>query len=168
MEPITGRFIQTLDDCLVGSKYLVSGRSLNRWINVILMLFLVHLLWTLRGNLDLPGMIYSVLPFLILVAFLKFFLPFIQRRQFTRHPETNMEMVYSITDVAIRFESEVSTIETRWRAFKKIVSAPEGFVFMPTSQSFHFLPIRAFSSPADIENLKTLARQHAADFKEVR
>ncbi len=39
---------------------------------------------------------------------------------------------------------------------------------MPNAQVFHILPTRAFSSPADIENLKILARQHATDFKELK
>lgn len=103
-----------------------------------------------------------------LVAFLKFLLPIIQRRVFATHPEIDMRMVYSISESSIRFESEVSTTETTWKAFQKVIYAPEGFLFMPISNSFHVLPIRAFSSPSDIENLKTLARQHSTDFKEVK
>ena len=90
------------------------------------------------------------------------------RRQFAKRPEVNREFVWTISDQGINTCTAVSKSEFQWSLYQKIISIPAGFVFMLSEQHYNFLPTRAFSSPADIENLKTLARQHATDFKEVK
>lgn len=168
MEPITDRFILTLADCVAASKYLASRKSFNRWINLIILVFLADILWNLRDIHTTSDVFVTFFPFLLLVAVLKIFIPIISRRGFGMHPEIGKEMVFSVTDDSIRLVSDISTTDTQWKAFKKVVAAPEAFIFMLSSRHFHILPTRAFSSPTDIENLKTLCRQHANDFKEVK
>lgn len=90
------------------------------------------------------------------------------RREFAKRPDANMEILWILSAAGIQTKSTNLKAELNWPVFQKIISAPAGFIFMPNSQIFHFIPIRAFSSAEDIENLKTLAREHAAVFKELK
>ncbi len=93
---------------------------------------------------------------------------FFVRRQFAKRPDANVEIEWIFTEQGISTSSSAHKSEIQWSVFQRVISTSAGFLFMPNRQIFHFIPARAFETPADIENLKILTRRHASDFKELK
>ena len=179
MPPITAHFRWTVEDLITGRKYamkLKRGR-LILIIGVAVAVFSFSLLsgnhpkHTSHGNhLSANLVIFGILlgAILIAVPLGKFTGAMIIRRQFAKRPDANQEIACEFSESGIATSSSNAKSEIKWPAFYKVLATPAGFLFMPNAQIFHFIPKRAFASPADIETLKTLARQHATEFKELK
>ncbi|HEX7261398.1 MAG TPA: YcxB family protein [Luteolibacter sp.] len=170
MPPITVRFRWTLEDLLTGRKLsLRLNRSLF-YIRIALGIALIG--FGIRKYLLGDPLWVFFLSFAIILPIALLVKSVIQkqliRRQFSKRPDANAEVAWTVTDQGISASSPHSKSEIQWSAFQRVIATPAGFLFMPNRQIFHFIPTRAFETPADIENLKTLARQHAKEFKEMK
>lgn len=175
METITARFNWTVDDLLAGRKQVL---KLKKWrtfgISIAaLAAFSIGLLKSapldskhgVLAAFIIGGLI--LLGILIGVPLAKMISRFLIRRQFAKRPDAGTEVVWEMSEDGIATHSAHSKAEIQWSAFQRVISTPAGFLFMPNTQIFHFLPNRAFANYAEIARLKDLARRMAKDFKEL-
>jgi hypothetical protein len=174
MPPITARYIFTLDDLLAGRKRVLKvGRALAYFIVMtgIVIALAIRMLGGPPRHFSLEGVAAAIglLIFAILVAVpsAKMINYLIIRNQFRKRPDLTSEVEWKFSEQNIIITSPTSTSECQWTAFQKIISTPEGIIFMPNAQIFSFVPIRAFDSAQDFEAVTALARRHASDFKEL-
>ena len=176
METITARFIWTANDLLAGRKYVL---KLSKWSSVgvwllALVFFTIGVLISNPPN-SKHGALAAVFLFIILfigiiigVPLAKMISQWSIRRQFTKRPDADTEVVWEISENGISIHSDLSKAEIQWNAFQRVVFTPVGFLFMPNAQIFHFIPNRAFANDGEIAKLKELARRLAKDFKELK
>ena len=176
MESITARFTWTADDLIVGRKHAL---KLNKWSPIgywfAAIAFIVICVYSTGAHRDKHGVIVAsfisgliLLGFIIGVPLARMISSFLIRRQFGKRPDAGTEIVWEISEAGISTISAHSKSENQWSSLQKVVVTPAGFLFMPNSQIFHFIPNRAFAKPEDVENLKQLARHCAIEFKEVK
>jgi hypothetical protein len=168
MPPVSVRYRWTLEDLLAGRKITLRLQRSLFYFRVALGAALLGLaVWNYRVG-DSMWVFYLAMTAVLAVALLAKALTqnLLLRRQFSKRPDANVEVEWVVSDHGIVASTPHSKSEIQWSAFQRVIFAPAGFVFMPNRQIFHFLPIRAFESPEDIGNLKSLARQHATEFKE--
>lgn len=182
MNPVTARYNWTFDDLVTGRKYFNKANKASRLGRLLLcvagvIIAIVGFTAAPAGNHekhDFSAVAASIVIGLLLLGVLigvpiaKLTTRFLVRREFAKHPYPNGEMDWIFAEGCIHICTPISKSEVQWAAFNKVVASPVGFFFIIDAERFHFIPIRAFSSPADIENLKILASQHAADFKECK
>lgn len=173
MEPITARYIFTLDDLLAGRKHILKvGRPLAYFI-VMIGIFIALAIRVLGGpsrHFSLEGVAVSIglLMFATLIAVpsAKKINYWIIRNQFRKRHNLTEELEWKFSEQNIVVTSPTAASECQWAAFQKVVSTAEGIIFMPNLQIFHFIPIRAFDSAQDFEAVRELARRHAVSFQE--
>jgi hypothetical protein len=177
MPIITAKFRWTAEDLITGRKYAIRHKRRGRLILLLAVAFVMFMFGLLNGSQPKhdSGAIHlssSLTVFGVLIGVILFALPLgkyiaarINRRQFAKRPDADEDILWECSDTGIVTSSSNTQSEIKWAAFYKVLATPAGFLFMPNAQIFHFIPNRAFGSPADIESLKTLARQHARDFK---
>ncbi|MEO7101201.1 MAG: YcxB family protein [Luteolibacter sp.] len=175
MEPITARFRLTADDLIAGRKYAKTASpnwwiTINKYVSVTYLAFVATLFlpdgFRLSDYLTAEIIRVILLTILVVDAIAETTFTSKIRRGFAKRADANqMEIAWTVSETDIHVSSPHSNTEFVWPAFQRIVSTADGFIFMTTEQNFYFLPTRAFSSPADIENFKVLARGHATEFK---
>lgn len=179
MQPIPARFHWTVEDLITGRKYALKPK--RKWlvfiISAAVAVFTIglqsghHPSHTSHEN-HLPEKLVAlgvvVGAILIAVPVGKFIGATIIRRQFAKRPDANEEIAWEFSEAGIATSSSNAKSEIKWPAFYRVLATPAGFLFMPNHQIFHFIPNRAFASSADIETVKSLARQHATVFKEMK
>lgn len=170
MNPITARFRWTVEDLLTGRKFsLRLNRALVYFRIALGVALLAFAFWQYQIG-SFSWVFYLALSITLPIAIVvrKTIQTWLLRRQFSKRPDANAQVEWIISDQGIVASTPLSKGEIQWSAFQKIVATPKGLLFMPNRQIFHFIPARAFETPADMENLKSLARQHATDFKELK
>lgn len=80
------------------------------------------------------------------------------RRQFAKRPDKDTEIEWQITPDKVFIKSGLGSGECEWRAFAKMVRAPDGLMFYPNEQIFHWLPRSAFASAGDFDKVIELAK----------
>lgn len=172
MTPVTARFVWTADDLITGRKHLLKLRRRRRLVllAIAILLFVIGIR-LLTGRHDplhdlappvIGGMVGGLATFATLIPFMNWKI----RRDFAKRPDANMEIVWEISDDGIRTSSPIANSEIKWPIFQKVIAAPVGILFMPNAQIFHFLPLRAFATPADFEEVKALAQKHSREYRE--
>lgn len=178
MESITACYCFTVEDLLAGRKYGIKTKQ-GRWVWFFVpilpfsfgWLSSIHLKDLFHGYNLAAALVSLLVPLCVVIAvsfLIRWIVSFMIRRQFAKRPDANLEIVWTFSETGIATSSSLSESEIKWPTFYKVLATPKGFLFMPNQQTFHFIPTRAFESPADIENLKTLARQCAREFKELK
>ena len=178
MEPITSRFTLIADDLIKSKEHaalaLESKGPLLAWIQshkayvAFLAAFAFPEKFDVLGCTITRESVTGTMFVIMLVGLATTLISnFLTRRRFPKLLDANREINWTISDTEIQISSTHSQATFDWVAFQRILFTRAGFLFMANEQIFHFIPTRAFSTPADIENLKTLARQHATDFKEM-
>lgn len=170
MPPITARFRWTVEDFLTGRKLsLRLNRGLFYFRLTLGVALLAFAYWQYQTG-SFSWVFYLAFSITLPVAIIvrEAIQSWLLRRQFSKRPDANAEVEWTLSDQGIVSSTPLSKGEIQWSAFQRVISTPSGFLFMPNRQIFHFIPTRAFETPTDIENLKTLARQHATEFKELK
>lgn len=176
METITARFTWTADDLIAGRKHAL---KLNKWSSFgfwTAFLTFVSIGISVSGpsNSQHRVLTASIIGGVILVGIIigvplaRMFSRWLIRRQFAKRPDAGSEVVWEISENGIATHCAHSKAEIQWDAFQRVVSTPAGFLFMPDTQIFHFLPNRAFADIVEMDRLKDLARRLAKDFKVIR
>lgn len=80
------------------------------------------------------------------------------RRQFAKRPDRNMEMEWKIEAAKIWTHSSLGQSEFTWELFVKMVRTPEGVLFYPNDQVFHWLPRSGFVSDEEFARLVALGK----------
>jgi hypothetical protein len=174
VEPITVRFVWTADDLITGRKYAI---KLNKWSPIgygfTAIVGLAICIYASGAHRQKHGVMIAIfiggmilLGIIIGVPFARMISRFLIRRRFAKRPDSGTEVVWEISDAGISTSTAQSKSENLWTSLQQVVSTPEGFLFMPNTEIFYFIPHRAFESGMDIERLKELARRCAAKFKE--
>lgn len=175
MPSVNARFHWTADDLLAGRKYATNSRKIW-WIFILVMAaaFFAPEIFREKQLAHRHSLAAGLAVSAIFLVTIGVALPLgkmigaaIVRRQFAKRPDANQEIEWEISETGITISASNAMTEAKWSAFQMIIFTPAGFLFMSNSQIFHIIPTRAFATPMDIENLKTLARQHATLFKEV-
>jgi len=115
---------------------------------------------------DLFGAFALALGVFMMLA-LSVVMPWLLRRQFKNRPDQNMDLEWRISAERIETRSLQGSGKIMWSAFAKVVHTPQGFLFYPVPQIFHWLPRHGFASGADFDRLAQLARQCALQFHQV-
>lgn len=174
MDAIVARWIWLQTDLEEGRKQFSKINASQRFLRTFVLAAVAAILLFRAFSDDkhdsylatLAILIVAIITAVILVKVL--ISPSLRQREFNKRPDANQEIAWSIDNENITIISPDTRSEVRWTHFYKVVSTPVGFLFMPNAQIFQFIPNRAFLIPADIEKLKTLARDHAKDYKEIR
>jgi hypothetical protein len=113
--------------------------------------------------LSLAGMAY----FLLLAAFLRWFVIWRMRRSFARGTGMNKEIEWRISESELHASTPHAASELSWDAFNKAVLTPRGLLFYSQPLIFHWLPRHAFASEADFQAAAALARKGISVFQEL-
>lgn len=178
MEPITARFSWTFEDIRTGRKLVKKPGNLGLLLitGVAVACCAILLIgapsgrsYPLGTNLIILGIFSTAVAFGAIALFLtrKIETSF-ARSKFSNRPDANCEVEWKFSEFEIHSSTDHSKSELKWIAFYKVISTPEGFIFMPNAEIFHFIPKRAFQSDEDINSLIALARRHASDFRELK
>ena len=179
MNSITVRYRWTVEDLIAGRRYAQPSAKVLMTI-VALTLPVVFLASANDSSRSSPPSAYEaalVIVVIVAIAIVASWIALkigrkirhsILRRQFAKRPDANHEVEWKISNEKIHISTPDAKTEVLWPAFQRVISTPAGFLFMPNKQIFHFIPIRAFDSPSDIEKLKEMARKHARTFKELK
>lgn len=178
MEPITARFCWTVDDMIVGRKHTTKAGIFG--LPLICMVAAICCGILLKGvpsgksySLKTSLVILGIFAVAAIVSAIAIFLTrkielASTRRKFNKRPDAGDHIEWTFSDQEITTSSENTKSEMKWSAFHKVIVTPDGLVFMPCAEIFHFIPARAFASPEDIEIVTGLARQRIGDFKIVK
>lgn len=82
----------------------------------------------------------------------------IVRRQFRSRPDRDVEIEWQITPDKIRTQHKFGGSEFDWDIFAKVVLTPDGVLFYPTNQIFHWLPRTGFADDSEFERCVELAK----------
>lgn len=175
MHPITARYRWTIEDLITVRKYAPTTKS-DRLISIIIAITAGAIVifqnfispTAFHTNLEVFGIFLAAICVSLITLFLcRQFGALFVRRQFANLPNANQEIAWAFSEREITIVTPIAKSEVQWSVFPKVISTSKGYVFVSDNQACGFIPTRAFETPADIENLKTLARQHATDFKEL-
>lgn len=87
------------------------------------------------------------------------------RLKFLRHPQAGAKIVWEISEDGIVETVPFSRSTWEWSFFQRVVVTPAGMIFYPNFMIFHFLPARAFTSPAEMEAVAEMASRLVPDFR---
>lgn len=104
-----------------------------------------------------------MLPALLIPLIFFFVVRHLQKRELQRQPLMNAPLTIRL-EKAHLFASDVSgETRTRWQAIKEIGSDAQAFYFFLDNNAAHFVPQRAFATPAEAETFFEAARQLHAE-----
>lgn len=160
----------TLEDLLTGRRITMRLNWRLHYFRAAMCILAALLLWRTHQS----GMLFSaslfLIAFLIYLGLLlrRFLGEWTLRRQFPKRPDAGAEVGWDISEDGIVATTHYSRVELKWTAFQRAVATPAGIVFMPNCQVFHFLPARAFASPADMETVVEKASRLVPDFRRLK
>ena len=167
-ETVTARYRWTADEIL--SAYRWHSRQRPFLLRVLPWAVVVCLIGygvisILRSAIisGLPPLFYGT----VLLVFLRFVQPWLIRRQFAKRPDRDTDIEWHVASDKIKNRNAHGAAEFAWSALTKVVQTPEGFLFYPTAQIFHWLPRHGLASDADFQRLSELARSHSLKFENV-
>ena len=167
MEPVVAQFQWTADDLLTARRWHQKHvcRPFFRWaVHITLVLIVAVSLYSLfRSGLSAIPVGFLVAAFYI--YFLRRFeVRWLTRRQFAKRPDRNSEIQWSASPQGLSTAATHGRSDFQWTALTKVLHTPDGFLFYPTEEVFHFLPRRGFRDETDFDRLAQLAREHAPKF----
>jgi hypothetical protein len=109
----------------------------------------------------LPYLIGIVPTTLILVPLI----PFVRLRRMVRTPGMEGKRIYIFSDDGIRFESELGTTTVKWEAYGQVRETRNYFLLFATPGFANILPKRYFSNKDQINDFRSLVRDHLRKFK---
>jgi hypothetical protein len=170
VEPIVINFKWIVEDLLAARKWHFRHicRPVFRWaIHVIVALIVAVSLFSLLrvGLSPIPIGFVTVAIYLYLIR--PFEVRWAARRQFAKRPDKNTDIQWTVSPERISTLTTLGSSEFQWAALTKIIRTPDGFLFYPNEQIFHFLPVRGFRADADYQRLAELASEHASKFVEL-
>ncbi len=175
MPPITARFFFTLEDVHVSKKHLerwLRGSPLKGNLAALGLIGLfTYIFWSLTGD-RVPFFVIAIVYGVLITAFPISMLVIRKmnhaaiRRYHAAVVGADHEITWTFSEQGIHGLTSDSESHCKWSAYPTVIFTPDGFIFKSSNQLFYFIPNRAFSSPADIKNLKELARQCATSFEE--
>ena len=177
LEPITARFFFTLEDVQVSKKHLeqwLHGAPLKGNLLALGLIGLfTYIFWCLTSD-RVPFFVIAIVYGVIIMAFPISMLVTRQmhnaaiRRYHAAVVGADLEITWTFSEQGIHGLTSDTESHCKWAAFPSVIVTADGFIFKSSSQLFYFIPNRAFATPAEIEDLKTLARQCAPHFEEKR
>lgn len=169
--PIAGSFIWTLEDMstrqavLIGAPMTARGKFISYSITVFLIMMTFILVVVATGK-SLRSFFAD--PFLVSIPFLTFIIILIfiysnnanLKKSFLKSPDHDkrVDVTVSQDEIIMRIEG-ISENKWNWNTIKEVQRNPKGFCFFIAEKSGFWIPIRAFSSPADIEAMTQLIKQ---------
>ena len=174
---ITTRFFFTLEDVQVSRKHLdrwIRGSRLKGNLAALGLIGLfTYIFWSLTSD-RVPLFVIAIVFGVLITVFPISMLVIRQinksaiRRYHAAVVGANHEITWTFSEQGIHGLTTDSESHCKWAAYPSVISTPDGFIFKSSSQLFYFIPNRAFATPADIADLRTLARQCATHFEEKR
>jgi len=171
MEPIVINFKWIADDLLTARKWNFrhACRPAFRWaIHVVVALIMAVSVFSLVKVGPSPIPIGFIAAGIYLYAIRPFEVRWFTRRQFAKRPDNNCDVQWTVTPERICTLTTLGSSEFQWAAITKVIRTPDGFLFYPNNQIFHFLPLRGFRDDADFQRLAELASQHVPKHFELR
>jgi YcxB-like protein len=171
MNEITVRYLWTADDLLKGTRF--HFRQLySRAIHYLFWVVVVGMITAGLNHVSMTGRLQDGLFVLSIglfpIFYIKLLYPWIIRRQFAKRPDVKTKIEWRITSDNLQVRNTQGSSEFIWSALCKVIETPEGFLFYPTEQIFHWLPRHGFASDADFDSLVQLAQQNAKVFRRIK
>jgi len=131
------------------------------WLIYTALFFLLLIInWPLRLNvLTVSSIISSILIFYIFIKLLAF----IQKKQFIKCNILGTTRNMEFSDDGFSLNTDIGDIFTKYEAIKKTIRNDEFIIIYISSNSFHFLPLRAFESKNDTEKLWGILQTKVSD-----
>lgn len=89
------------------------------------------------------------------------------RRHFSRRPDRDTEVVWTLRDEYLHIKTSDSEFQTAWSQIATVRKARNGLLLYPNETTFYWLPFHALSSEGQREATETLLRDKIADFKDI-
>ena len=129
-------------------------------IYTALFLFLLIINWPLQLNVLTVASIISATFTLYFTVKL---LAFIQKRQFKKSNILGAKRKMEFTDVGFSLKTDLLDVYTKYEALRKVRKNDEFIILYISSNSFHFLPLRALGGTNEVEKFWELLQSLVSD-----
>jgi len=99
----------------------------------------------------------------VFFAFFGHFTNVIARNNHRRSPYNGERVEFDFSDEGIDMKSPTTDVQCRWGAFTKVTEFSDGLL-MYRGSLFHWIPIRAITTPDGAATLRDLAKSHVSDY----
>jgi hypothetical protein len=89
-------------------------------------------------------------------------------KAYEKKPDKDLVGVYELSEQGLSFKNDVTSSDLLWRAIPKVQRFGEGFLLYVSDTQVHWLPIRGFEVPDDVDRFADLAKAKVGDYKDER
>jgi hypothetical protein len=87
------------------------------------------------------------------------------RRTLKKHPQFNSILNWTFDDEGLRVENEYGVTTSKWNAFLRTYTVPDGFLLYPQKAAFNWIPCSAFKSEGEAHCLEEILRRKTRNKK---
>lgn len=89
-------------------------------------------------------------------------------KAYAKRPDRDLPFVYTISQEGLKHQCDIASTDLDWRAFTRVVRSAQGFLLYFSETQVHWLPVRGFENPADVDRFAALAKEKITDYKDAR
>jgi len=163
--PLTFATDVRLEELQRASRAVQNQQRVFKWmirLSVVSPILLVVMGWLSKG--DLRQALLDNVWFAVLIVVMMFVVvPWFQRRTVSKayyaNPAMQGQQTYEFTPDGLRMVGPLSSVSVAWPGILSAVETDEFLLFFVQKNLAYYLPKRAVSSTAELEELRELARQ---------
>jgi len=87
---------------------------------------------------------------------------------YAKKPDRDLLVTYEISEERISCKSDVASSDLTWRTILKALRTADGFLLYVGDTQLHWLPIRGFRDPVEVDRLAGLAKEKVQDYNDER
>jgi len=98
--------------------------------------------------------------------------PILMRRMvlkaYAKKPDKDLVITYQVSGEGLLCKSEVASSDMLWRVLGTVLRTADGFLLYVSDTQVHWLPVRGFQDPADLDRFAALARSKVESYSDER
>jgi hypothetical protein len=147
-------------------RYSTDGRKLRRKFYLFGVVIFVIPLITSWQYLTYQSAVVLIVSPIVILALMLFSTRRAIRKAYARKADRDLPITYELSEDRLISRTEISTVDSLWRAIRSVVKTPEGFLLYTEERQLHWLPVRGFSNPEEVEQFAEFARTKIQDFSD--
>jgi len=89
-------------------------------------------------------------------------------KAYAKKPDKDLVITYQVSGEGLLCKSEVASSDMLWRVLGTVLRTADGFLLYVSDTQVHWLPVRGFQDPADLDRFAALARSKVESYSDER
>jgi hypothetical protein len=89
-------------------------------------------------------------------------------KTYAKKPDKDLVITYQVSRERLSCKSEVASSDMLWRVVARVLRTVDWFLVYVSDTQVHWLPVRGFQEPADLDRFAAIARSKVESYNDER